>query len=92
MARLRKGKRLTHTRLAEGEATGHCHSAAGTGVALYETAPDALYLSAPSGAEVTHQEHQSVTLQPGEYDRLIVREYDHFGDEEGREEDRRVLD
>jgi hypothetical protein len=87
MARSRKAKRLPHTRLAEGEATGHCHSTAGPGVALYEAAPDTLYLSAPSGAEVTHPEHGAVALPPGEYDRLIVREYDHFA-----EESRRVVD
>jgi hypothetical protein len=92
MARSRKTKKLPHTRLAEGEATGHSHSVAGPGVALYETAPGALYLSAPSGAEVTHQEHRTVTLPPGEYDRLIVREYDHFGYDDSRDEDRRVVD
>jgi hypothetical protein len=92
MARSKKAKRLPHTRLAEGEATGHSHSAVGPEVALYETARGMLYLSAPSGAEVTHQEHRTVTLPPGEYDRLIVREYDHFGDENRREDDRRVVD
>jgi hypothetical protein len=92
MARSRKAKRLPHTRLAVGEATGHHHSAAGPDVALYETAPDTLYLSAPSGAEVTHPEHRTVTLPPGEYDRLIVREYDHFGGEDPRESDRRESD
>lgn len=82
-----KAKKLPHRRLAEGEATGHYHEAVGAGVALYETASDAVHLSAPSGADIVHQEHRTVTLPPGEYDRRIVREYDHFA-----EESRNVVD
>ncbi len=74
-------KKLSHTVLAEGEATGHAHRAVGDGVALYETAPDAVYLSAPLGAEVVHEEHRPITLPAGEYDRSIVAEYDHFAEE-----------
>jgi hypothetical protein len=82
-----RAKKLPHTRLAEGEVTGHIHQAIGPGVVLYETAPDTIYLSAPSGAEVTHPEHRTMVLPPGEYDRVIVREYDHPA-----EESRRVVD
>jgi hypothetical protein len=74
---MKQRKKLPHTRLAEGEATGHFHSASGEGVALY----DDFTLDAPHGAEVTHQEHLPVTLPPGQYTRLIVREYDHFAEE-----------
>lgn len=81
MSRKSKTKKLPHRRLAEGEVTGHCHEAVGVGVALYETSPDEVYLSAPSGAEVTHQEHRTVTVPPGDYDRRIVQEYDHFAEE-----------
>jgi hypothetical protein len=66
--------------LAQGEATGHCHEALGDGVELYEK-DGVLYLSAPSGAQVTHQEHHSLELPPGNYTIGIVKEYDHFSEE-----------
>lgn len=80
MSRATKGKKLPHNRLAEGEVTGHFHEAIGSGVGLYQL-DDTIYLSAPKGAEVQHQEHSPVRLPPGKYDRLIVREYDHFAEE-----------
>jgi hypothetical protein len=78
--------RLNHNHLAEGEATGHYHAATAPDVELYEYG-GGLMLAAPSGTEVTHQEHKTVLVPPGEYDRLIVQEYDHFA-----EEAREVLD
>lgn len=66
--------------LALGEATGHCHEALGDGVELYEK-DGVLYLSAPNGAQVTHQEHHTQTLNPGTYQIGIVKEYDHFAEE-----------
>lgn len=72
-----KRKKLAHTRLAEGEHTGHYHEAVGDGVALYDTGE----FDAPNGAQVTHQEHQTITLPPGNYVRLVVQEYDHFAEE-----------
>ena len=72
--------------LAFGEATGHCHEALGDGVELYEK-DGVLYLSAPHGATVTHQEHRPQTLDPGTYQIGIVKEYDHF-----KEESRNVRD
>lgn len=82
-----KAKKLRHNRLAEGEATGHSHRAIGADVALYETAPETIRLSAPSGCEVVHEEHKTIALPPGDYDRIVVREFDHFA-----EESRRVID
>lgn len=70
-------KKLPHTKLAEGEHTGHFHLASGEGVALYED----FTFEAPHGAEVTHQEHNPIALPPGNYTRLIVREFDHFAEE-----------
>lgn len=72
-----KAKKLSHTALATGESTGHAHRAVGAGAAIYETAPETWYLSAPAGAEVVHEEHKPITLPPGEYDRAIVREWDY---------------
>jgi hypothetical protein len=74
---MKNAKKLPHTRLAEGEATGHYHEAVGEGVALYEDGT----LEAPNGAEVHHQEHAPITVTPGEYHRSIVLEYDHFQEE-----------
>jgi len=73
-------KRQSNNHLAEGEATGHYHAATAPDVELYEF-EGGLILAAPSGTEVTHQEHAAVLVPPGVYDRSIVREYDHFAEE-----------
>ena len=73
-------RKQTRAVLAYGEATGHCHEAIGEGVELYER-DGVLYLAAPAGARVTHQEHQAVALPPGNYQVGIVQEYDHFAEE-----------
>ena len=83
-------KRLNHTILAEGEATGHKHEVFGVGAALYDDGRDGiLVLDIPAGerAEVRHEEHRTQALLPGQHDQLIVLEYDHF-----LEEARRVAD
>jgi len=72
--------RLPHTRLAEGEVTGHCHEAVGEGIELVEK-DGTLYLVAPNGGTVTHQEHAPVEIPAGTYRVGIVREYDHFAEE-----------
>lgn len=69
--------------LAYSEVTGHCHEAIGEGVEVFEQ-DGALYLSAPDGATVQHEEHKPVTLQPGNYQIGIVQEYDHFAEEAKR--------
>ena len=68
----------TNNHLAEGEASGHFHAAVG-GTVLAEK--DDLYLDAPEGCEVTHQEHKTITLPPGKFKVGIVQEYDHFAEE-----------
>ena len=72
-----KKQKRSDTVLAHGEVTGHFHLATGKGAVLYED----FTLDAPHGAEVTHQEHKPIQLPPGTYDRLIVREFDHFAEE-----------
>lgn len=79
-------KRKASNHLAEGEATGHFHAATAPDVALYKY-EGGLMLAAPSGTEVTHQEHNTVLVPPGNYDRSIVQEFDHF-----TEEAREVID
>lgn len=73
-------KRKSNNHLAEGEATGHFHAATAPDVELYEY-DGALMLAAPSGTEVTHQEHNSVLVPAGLWDRSIVQEFDHFAEE-----------
>jgi len=81
-------KKLDHKRLAEGEATGHFHAAVAEDAVLYgDDTGTPLLLDAPSGSDVTHQEHGTITLPPGQYDRSIVQEYDH-----AQEEAREVID
>lgn len=74
---MKKRKQLDKAILAHGEHTGHFHEAHGDGVALFDDG----VLEAPHGAEVTHQEHASVTVPPGTYERSIVQEFDHFAEE-----------
>jgi hypothetical protein len=72
--------RKPNNHLAEGEATGHFHAATAADVALFEY-DGGLILQAPTGTPVTHQEHNTVLVPPGLYDRSIVQEYDHFSEE-----------
>ncbi len=63
--------------LREGEHTGHSHVAVADDVALF-IQDDVLYMSAPSGTEIVHQEHDSVSLPPGDYRIGAVREFDYL--------------
>lgn len=74
--------------LAYGEITGHKH--------VLKTAEDALsfyefegktYLHVQKGAEVTHEEHKKISIEPGFYVVETEREYDYF-----KETKRQVLD
>lgn len=73
--------------LAEGEVTGHAHVAEGLDVEVYEDDDGVLWMSAPNGATVTHEEHKPISLPEGSYRIGAVREYDYL-----REETRRVYD
>jgi hypothetical protein len=76
-----KMTKLDHNILAEGEATGHFHRAQGHNVSLWAGDSDSLFLRAPQGATIVHEEHKPVTLPPGNYVRSKVLEYDHFAEE-----------
>ena len=67
--------------LAEGETTGHFHAAVAADATVFDLGDGLLVLDAPSGTDVTHQEHGTITVPPGLYDRSIVREYDHASEE-----------
>ncbi len=75
------GKKLDHKMIALGEATGHHHSATADSASLWELDGGLMVLDAPDGTDVTHQEHNTISLPPGQYDRHIVVEYDHFAEE-----------
>lgn len=68
--------------LQHGTATGHFHQAQGCSVQVTEL-DGRIHLQAPKGARIVHQEHKPfyIAPRPEGYDRLIVREYDHFAEE-----------
>lgn len=65
--------------LAEGEATGHMHRAEAADVTLF-LHDGALYMRAPSGTRIVHEEHHALDIPPGDYLVGQVREYDHFAE------------
>jgi hypothetical protein len=73
--------------LAHGEATGHHHSFAAPsgGVQLLE-ADGERYLTVDQRADLEHQEHDTIPVEPGTYRVIRQREYDDA------EEWRRVAD
>lgn len=82
-----KGKLLNHKTLARGEKTGHHHTITEGEAELYEE-NGVLFLRVNSeNATLTHQEHDPVVIEKGDYEIGIVQEYDHF-----TEEARRVAD
>ena len=76
-----KGKKLKHLTLAKGEATGHHHTITKGDAELYKH-DGTLFLRVNSDeAELTHQEHNTITIPKGDYEIGVVREYDHFSEE-----------
>ena len=68
-----KGRR----ELAFGETTGHAHRIdVGD---LFETKNGSLYLRTDRLATVTHEEHKTVTVEPGVYRVVIKRQYSPEG-------------
>ena len=73
---------------AEGEVTGHHHSAVvekidggdTDNITLYEK-DGVLYCEVRKETTVTHQEHKAVTLPVGNFQIGIVREVDHLAEE-----------
>jgi hypothetical protein len=64
--------------LAYGEVTGHAHAIADSGAVLLAS-PDTedrfLRIMDASGVELRHEEHATITLEPGEYVVRRQREY-----------------
>lgn len=72
--------------VAEGEATGHAHAVCDIDAQLLTMeVTGEVYLDAPNGATVEHEEHAAVVLPPGTFRVMYQREY-------SPQEIRRVLD
>ena len=76
-------KRKQNNHLAEGEVTGHYHEAVASDAEVYEDVygDNSLWLDAPTGTDVEHQEHGTIPLPPGTYRTGQVLEYDPAAEE-----------
>lgn len=72
---------VTDKVLAEGEVTGHAHRARAKTAKVFEDESGRRELHAPHGTAVDHEEHNTIQVPAGQYDRLIVQEYDPFAEE-----------
>ena len=67
--------------LAEGQTTGHAHVITDlNNCTALESDPD-LYLRVTNEVTVKHEEHNIITIAPGDYKVRKVQEYDHFLEE-----------
>ena len=73
--------------LAEGESTGHAHVIDQVDNAELFQCNEQTYLNVLKEIQVNHEEHKTITIDPGFYEISIVREYDHF-----KEEAKKVVD
>lgn len=63
--------------LALGEITGHSHRVVADKLKMYEDENGRLYFKLDSVGSVVHEEHKTITLEPGIYTTKIIREYDY---------------
>lgn len=68
-------------RLKEGESTGHCHKVAAPEKVEFYEKDGVLYLRVKEKTTVEHEEHNPVTLEPGDYRFDSQIEDDPFDDE-----------
>lgn len=63
--------------LAEGEVTGHAHRIASRSATLYRTELDARFMRVmgPAPVALSHEEHKTVEIPPGNYRVSIHTEY-----------------
>jgi len=62
--------------LAYGEVTGHAHAIHDLdNVDVFVKGDGTMYLAVKEPADLNHEEHATVTLAPGNYERVIQREY-----------------
>jgi hypothetical protein len=60
--------------LAHGEATGHCHAIASPSAKLFQGSGKR-FLSVAKTVTLEHQEHDKITIPPGNYEVIRQREY-----------------
>jgi hypothetical protein len=65
--------------LALGEVTGHAHRIKSPKVAMWSVAGQR-YITVSEPAELTHEEHGTITLAPGDYEVVQQREYDYMAE------------
>jgi hypothetical protein len=61
--------------LALGEATGHKHQILDEEVAVFVKADGTMYLQVAGESKLQHEEHATVVLPAGNYERVLQREY-----------------
>lgn len=62
--------------LAYGEVTGHAHAIHDLDVVdVFVTGEGVMYLQVKEEAKLQHEEHGTIALPPGNYERTIQREY-----------------
>jgi hypothetical protein len=61
--------------LAEGEATGHAHALLADHLELVELDDETRYVEVFGPAELVHEEHDTISLEPGAYEVRRQREF-----------------
>ena len=61
--------------LAYGEVTGHLHQIGLSYASMFSTEAGKRYIKVKEGAELTHEEHSTITPEPGIYEVVQQREY-----------------
>jgi|ERR1035437_3109959 hypothetical protein len=61
--------------LAEGEVTGHMHMIEQEGAELVQVSPEEVYVKIMETAELKHDEHDTIVVEPGWYRVIQQREY-----------------
>lgn len=75
-----KRKKLNKPVIAEGEVTGHTHQLEGN-VKVYQTGHGTREFDLDVFTNLTHQEHKTITLPPGQFESGQALEYDPFQEE-----------
>lgn len=61
--------------LAYGESTGHAHAIKNNDAKLYKSKNDSVYLVVVNKVDLTHEEHNKITIPPGNYKITIQKQY-----------------
>ncbi len=69
----KKAKKIETDVIVEGEATGHAHKIVNG--FIFQTWNE-MFIEAKTGAEIVHDEHDPIALEPGYYEVIRQKEYD----------------